>query len=314
MFSFFTSGPKPLQLYGKLKIAKDYLRIGASESAGLALRDWMDRAFSQPAGGASVASLPGPLAFVLGGSADAPLLGVIRPSSDTGGLRPFPFALFVEHRRKALLADLESGGGRALALWDELERAFAEHEQHRDAQSFLTAMRSRSLDLERIAARRAEAIDFGAWSDALAPASERDGLAQLLTALRALGRQSYDGPLRLPLVHGMASLPQGHAWWVALRECALVPRDAPPVVFLPIFRAPESASAPVVSSPACAVFFRKLPTPEQAQWLSAPQADRALAPGDLCSARACVARPGPAPEHAPALAESLRAALLKLGG
>lgn len=314
MFSFFSAGPRPLQLYGKLPIAKDYLRIGASEGAGLALRDWMDRTFSQPAGGAGPPSLAGPMAFVLGGAADAPLLGVIRPSSDTGGLRPFPFATFVEHRRKTLLQDLESGAGRALAIWDELERAFTEHVQHRDAQSFLTAMRGRSLDLERIAAQRAETVDFTAWRQALEAEPNQNALDKLLTALRALGRQSYDGPLRLPIVRGMASVAQGHAWWLALRDCGLAARDTPPTVFLPASNSAESAAPTHVRGAAFAVFFRKLPTPEQASWLRAPVPDHALAPGDLCSARACIADAAPASEHALALSDSLRAALSKLGG
>lgn len=304
MFSFFAKGPEPLQLYGKLPIAKDYLRIGAAEGAGLALRDWMDRAFSPSAGAANAPGLAGALAFALGDSAAPPLLGIIRPSSDTGGLRPFPFALFVEHRRKALLQDLESGAGQSLALWQELERAVAEHSQHRDAQSFLTEMRGRSLDVERIAPARAEAIDFAAWRNALNAAPDKDFLSELLATLRGLGRQAYDGPIRLPLVHGMPSVAQTQAWWIALRECALVRRDAPPTVFLP---APSVAAG---SMAAFAVFFRKPPTPEQAPWLRAPESNQALAAGDLSPARVCTAPAQPAPEQAPPLADSLRALLL----
>lgn len=307
MFSLFERGPTPLELYGKLPIARDYLRIGAANGAGAALRDWMDRSFSQPHGGSGVPVLPGTTAFLLGEPKDAPILGLIRPSSDAGGLRPFPFALFVEHRRKPLLADLAGDAGRARALWNELERAYAEHANHRDAQSYLGAMRARAYEPERIAPAGQDAIDFAAWRRALDGDSGADRLLGALEALRTLSRGSYDGPVRTPLVHGMSAVAQTHAWWTALCECGLAKRDATPNL---LFTRPfADASA---SHAAFAVFFRRFPTTEQVAWLSAPATDRALGPGDLCPPRPCVAPAEPSPEHAAPLASSVRALLLSL--
>ena len=40
-FDRFRRESPQLQLYGKLPLAKDYLRVGASKGAGLDLRDWL---------------------------------------------------------------------------------------------------------------------------------------------------------------------------------------------------------------------------------------------------------------------------------
>ena len=46
MLSRFRKEVASVELYGKLPIAKDYLRIGCGEGAGLAFRDFLDQAIS----------------------------------------------------------------------------------------------------------------------------------------------------------------------------------------------------------------------------------------------------------------------------
>src|SRR5262245_31500865 len=106
MFSFLRSETAGVELYGKLPLAKDYLRVGCGEGSGLALREWLDRAFSGAADSVHPPQLAYPMRFVTGDALGAPLSGCAWPSSDAGGLRKFPFALFVERKRKPLVEDL----------------------------------------------------------------------------------------------------------------------------------------------------------------------------------------------------------------
>jgi hypothetical protein len=95
-FNFLGRGNEnaALQLYGKLPLAKDYLRIGCGDGAGRDLREWLDRTFGT---GRDQLVLHEPLRFIGQGEKE-PLQGILWPSSDAGGLRLFPFTLFVERR------------------------------------------------------------------------------------------------------------------------------------------------------------------------------------------------------------------------
>ena len=65
-----------LQVYGKLPLAKDYLRIGASSGASMALRSWLDEGFSGGPRGERQPRLAWPARFIIGSRwGGAPLLG-----------------------------------------------------------------------------------------------------------------------------------------------------------------------------------------------------------------------------------------------
>lgn len=395
MFSFLGKEQAPIQLYGKLPLAKDYLRVGAGQGAGQGLRDWLDRAFSQAPNAKDALTLPWPAAFVLGESWGAPLIGAAWPSSDTGGLRPFPFVTFVERKKKSVQEDWEQGAALAAAIWNRLHAIYDAREEHSDAQSFLAKMRGEQIDFAALETPPAESIDFEMWLAALWPGKGKEGLLETLCALEALRRSAHRGPIRLPLVADLPSRPQAHAWLKLLVEFNLVGRDLLPSLFFPLppkpaaapEPAPEAPSDPFGSSfssssdpfgssssdpfapapdpfaeapsadsnpfadassdpfassssggenpfaassdtagdapgdpsaaasttPAFVTIFRATPSPADAIWLRAPQAGRARSPGDLCPAEGrSAAGAGPAPEQAPALAESLRGAFLSL--
>ena len=108
-------GPKrvelPLGVYGKLPFYKDFLRANATGAEATAFRAWLDRGFSrfwEADTESREADLP-PHGFVLHlPGTDGAVLGRMRGSHDSGGLRRFPLVLFVSQPSG-------KGAGRALA-------------------------------------------------------------------------------------------------------------------------------------------------------------------------------------------------------
>ena len=234
MFSFLGKESCTLQIYGKLPLAKDYLRLGAGAGSGLALRDWLDRAFSQGTNPKDPLRLPWPAALLVGESWGTPLCAATWPSGDNGNLRPFPFTAFVERKKKALLEDLAHGLQVSSPVLDWLSEAYAAREAHSDGQNFLAAMRGRQIAVDGLKPFEAERIDFDNWVAALWPGQEKEGLLECLRGLEALRRAAYRGPLRLPLVANLPSRPQVAAWFRLLLEMNIVGRDSLPTLFFPL--------------------------------------------------------------------------------
>jgi hypothetical protein len=249
MFSFLGKEQASVQLYGKLPLAKDYLRVGAGQGAGQAFRDWLDRAFSQAPNAKDALTLPWPAAFVLGDSWGAPLVGAAWPSSDTGGLRPFPFVAFVERKKKAVAEDWEQGGPLAAAIWNRMYAVYDAREEHSDAQSYLAKMRSEQIDFATLESPAAESIEFETWLNALWPGKGKEGLLETLCGLEALRRGAHRGPIRLPLVVDLPPRPQAHAWLKLLVEFNLVGRDMLPSLFFPLPAKPAPPPEPAPEAP-----------------------------------------------------------------
>lgn len=129
-----------LQAYGKLPIAKDYLRVGAGDGSGRQLRDWLDHHFSGAAGGAGPGELDGSWRFVTGGRG-APLQGLVRASHDAEGLRRFPFALFIERNARVLREELAADFTATLRWWARLAELDAAATRFADGAALLQAWR-----------------------------------------------------------------------------------------------------------------------------------------------------------------------------
>jgi hypothetical protein len=304
MFSFLGRGQEhpALQLYGKLPLAKDYLRVGCGDGAGRDLREWLDRTFGT---GREELVLHEPLRF-LGQGAKDPLQGILWPSSDVGGLRKFPFTLFVERRRKAVLADLARGLTEAEGVWrllaEERERCLA----FEDGRELLDDHRGRELEIGADLVVADEHADLDAWVEALwGRDAGLDGLRAACTRIAALVRERYAGPYRLPLVRELPLRDQVLAWVHVLRTLGGLADDELPTLFFP----PRSLAAPggvgslVVS-----------PVPlgdERVGWLTAAPGDPACGAGDL--AAECAEPAGDASvEGARPLRDSLREVLASL--
>lgn len=301
MFGRFRRESPPLQLYGKLPLARDYLRVGASRDAGRAFREWLDLTFSSPATGAEPPRLAGAIRFLLSMEGLEPLQGCLWPSSDAGGERVFPFAMFVDRRRRAVRDGLGRSLDDLVPTWTELERRYAMRERHRDGAGFLDAMRGLEVPIEALGQERSGArVDWRAWVAALWADGGEAALRAMLEQLVAAAASAPGSPYRLPIVPTFPSLPQAYCWWTALTTLRVLPADEPPTLLLS-----TAADTQHPSAPFC-LFLPRQPAPEHGAWL-APVTAVPLGPGDQC-------RPehqeptvhAHEPEGGPSLADTMR--------
>lgn len=302
MFSRFRRETAAVELYGKLPLAKDYLRVGGGEGSGLTFRDWVDHSFSPVQDSNHRPLLAWPGRFILAGHGDDPLMGCSWPSSDSGGLRPFPFMAFVRRRRRPLQAAWMAGGAGLRSGWDELAGIFTAHRSYGDGQSFLAAMRGRSISFPREPEAGPQPVDFEGWVQSCWPEGGVDELVTTLADLGRLGSQRWKGPIRLPLVAGLPQLPQVHAWWTALGELGLIDHGEVPSVLFPLDQ--EADEVPH--------FVTFLPQPlrtDHQPWLSPPGSR--LGEGDHAPlAVRAIHSPPPPSESTPPLSESMKGPLI----
>ncbi len=303
MFERFRKEVPELQLYGKLPLAKDYLRVGASRGPGRELRDWLDHAFSSRAVDGRAPSMAWPARFVLAGARGQPLVGGLWPSSDTGGERNFPFAMFLARRHAVVTRAFEDGLAELGRSWRYVADCHAACAGFSDGHGFLSAMRGRCLPVEESSAP-GQPIAWDTWLAALWPERGQDGLIELLVGLAQLRRPGVVGPLRLPLVTNLPLLPQVHAWWSALVALGFFAEGAPPTTFFPF-------TEPVPREPAFAVFLTSSLRHQDARWMGSPRTIGSLGQGDFARGRPALAPPRtPVPAGAGDLVVSMRGALL----
>jgi hypothetical protein len=297
MFERFRREQPSLQLYGKLPLAKDYLRVGASKGTARTFREWLDAAFSARAIASAQPSVPWPARFVLGAAPGEPVVGSLWSSSDEGGERAFPFAMFVERRRRAVVESFGNGISGLVPVWAQLERCFARRDEHRGGESFLAAMRGQEIQVRDAVAAAVPRVAWGAWIRALFGDEGVEGLARVLTAV-ARGAPAM-GPLRLPLVADLPILPQVHGWWTALVTLRVFGTGSLPDLVFP-------QEAEIEGAAAFCTFFAAPLTAADVVWLG-PADGRSLGAGDHCDgAPRRVGDPIPVPESGSGLAESMR--------
>jgi len=108
-----------LRAYGKLPLAREYLRIGCANGDGLLFRQLLDDAAGELIAGA------GSGATRIAGQLERGLVAAsVWKSRDSGGMREFPFSFFCLLPADAV--DLCAGGWRSLtAVFAEHDRAYA---------------------------------------------------------------------------------------------------------------------------------------------------------------------------------------------
>lgn len=289
----------PVVLYGKLPLAKDYLRLGFGAGSPQRFRDWLDRSYS---GQGSVPVLAGPMEFVGGAEWGPGLIGVTCPSSDAGGLRPFPFVLAVERKPKRIARDWARGLRTAAAIHDSLLGIFATLDQPEDGRTLLEGLRGRTIEVEESngpEANESERISFEAWIDAAFPGRGRAGLEACLDEIVRLAGAGHRGPLRLPLVPNLPMRPQARAWCLVAERLGAIDFAQPPALFYPAV-----TGAACEGWSAC-FFFREPPRTEHAQWLQ-PDGPGTAVSGDLWGDGPVPAPERGVPEEAPPLVDSLR--------
>jgi hypothetical protein len=264
-----------LQLYGKLTLAKDYLRIRCAEGEAKHLRAWLDESFSTSADEGGQPEPAGPMRFVLDGK--VPVQGSFWPSSDAGGLRRFPIVFLVERKRRPFLEDFGVGWAKAAAAWTSLEALYAGHSRFEDGQSFLAAMRREELAFKDLVPEDV-AVDAVAWSRALWPEEGARALIPLFDRLRQLRSEGGREPIRLPLVANLSPAVQVNGWWQILVEAGLLSSDELPRVFFTQLRNDAD-------EPAFATFFRAPLRTTDTAWIGRVS-DEPLGATDLALANA----------------------------
>ena len=280
-FSFLGLGSESpsLQLYGKLPVAKDYLRIGCGDGSARELREWLDRTFGTVRDRNEPLTLPEPLRFV-GVDDREPLQGCVWPSTDAGGHRAFPFTVLVERRRKALSADLEDGNlSQAEAVWRRLAEARERCLQADDGQALLAEQRGTELDLEDSEVVAGAPADLDAWVASLWPDDRLDGLFDLFRRLAEVARGAHRGPYRLPLVRTLPMRDQVAAWVRVLRRLEAVPKATLPTLFFP------SPSLVPSSEPAALVAWAGPLRDDDVEWLTTGDDGVGLGAADLAFGR-----------------------------
>lgn len=292
----------PVQLYGKLPLAKDFLRQCGARDAGARVRAWLDGAY----GGAEPRELAWPADFLLTPRDGDSAQGSVWPSADAGGLRRFPFALWVVRRRRAVDEDFDEQQRTWSSPWGELRAVRAEADRCADGRSLLARMSARAVDPGRRVPVEAAPVRQETWTESLWPGRGLDGLVEALRRLAALRAELRGGPLRLPLVGDLPFEPQVVAWLASLRSIGLAPPRGLPSLVLP-------QGDPGADRAAFLVVCDGPLGPHLGPWL-APPTDGGLGVADLAEPRP--ARAGsaePAPESLPSLAASLRGTLLQFG-
>ncbi len=339
----------PLHLYGKLPIAKDYLRVGCGDGAARELREWLDQGFSTAPPGGAAPTLAFPMRFLagdawsgrasgagvltkwlgrIGGDASA-LVGCMWPSSDAGGLRPFPLALLLERDRRVVARELELGLEETATWWTALENEQRWVAAHAESEALLLAARQRRVapaapDVASAAfntahtasgsastdsdSAKAEAPTFDDWTAALWPNDSHAGLHEALETIATCVREQPDAPLRLPLVNDLPFVTQAHAWWRVWSIIRRSPHAPLPTLFFPC----SGGSADIA---AFLVIYPSKPRPSDVVWLTPASASTRVIGCDLSRESAVVRDASARGARAPALPieAGVRAALAELG-
>lgn len=293
----------PLQLYGKLPLAKDYLRIACGEDGGRELREWLDEGFGAARDASEEVRLAEPLRFIGEAGGDA-LQGFLWPSSDSGEKRRFPFTLFVARRPKSLLADLDARLSEAEGVWRQLAEVRERCAGFSEGRELLDRMRGEELEVHEEDAVPAAFADYTSWLEACWPDEGEEGLHEVLRTVGALASARHAGPYRLPLVRELPLRDQVLGWLTVLRSLDALPAEDLPTLFFPqpsMLLRPDRAF--LVAAP-------KRLAPADVRWLEACEdAEAPLGEGDFCAGRDEIEGPAAPPEASTSLRDALKRAV-----
>ncbi len=223
----------PLFAFGKLPVYKDFISAGLTDDASREFRDWLSNGFSRHwSVRDDCRSTEIPLhAFLLGLPESRKLAaGVLWGSTDQGGLRRFPFALFTilpaGKAAASVLAALDylpvfESRARAIRRKYDASGSLAEvYQELRGARIEIPVRPLRQIRL-----RLAESLSrarVGALASALFEEDAATRWAALLSGVDAAARRPASGAAayRVPLAEGMVPLDQLKLWAVRLLEAS----------------------------------------------------------------------------------------------
>ncbi len=277
-----------LQCFGKLPLAADFLKTWGEGDAGRRFHHWLDAL--DRAGGGRV-RIPAPVRVLFAPDERTFVVAMLWDSTDSGGARRFPFALYYEPPRKFLDLNVERPIASCASMFEALAHAGAQlmaldtpgdlYDTLRST-TFEVSVKAASPAVEEASARSA-AIPARLLAEGLFGAGEDEGerWAELLWRLWFVsgGRRPHafvpSLAVRLPLAEGSPVLLQAEAWLGLLRRRVGQPQLMPTVViagdpetgrsdasvFL-CFRAPRESDVSLLSGVASGVELHDLVVPD----------------------------------------------------
>jgi len=212
--------------HGKLPFWPEYLDVNVALPASRAFRNWV-RDGRQAAGGSQDGHVPPETSrhrfvFAPGGGSDL-LAGVIRPSSDIGGKRQFPFSAFVHVGKRHWSGKSYSLLPIALEpVWDALDDLWESLATATSEPAFREIITAARVPTPRPAAIAKAAYDSGQDQaaapvfDAASGASVEALRANFPDMLRALKHNAGDVRLELPTSSDPDGAAFDAAFWVEL--------------------------------------------------------------------------------------------------
>ncbi|MCL5270620.1 MAG: TagF domain-containing protein [bacterium] len=249
-----------LSAYGKLPIYKDYIMWECHAGAAAEMKRWLDEAFGmtwEEFGGKGIVPAGPARALLLLPGGKWAVAAALRPSTDEGGLRKFPFTLFACFGRGELVGRGVRGAVEALTpVWESLEdqqRRLAAIDNIEDLYSYLQRTAPAPADPcpEADGAAGEGTLDVAAWMQAIGPDNPaglrrwfEEKIRETLAAYRGFPEQGESLAARLPLAPGLSAALQADLWAQAfqgnLKKCPAFPS-------LVIERPEAEGAAPAVS-------------------------------------------------------------------
>jgi hypothetical protein len=220
LLSFLQGSTPDLQLYGKLPIAKDYLRIGLGEGMGVAWRSWLDQQFSTELERGQPRKVQWPVGFLLGAEKGDPLVGCMWNSTDAGGHRHFPFTLSVRRKRKSVGASARAGLTEVLSTWARLEELRRVALSCANGEELMGQLRGKQIPEGLPYQAPVENVGLSAWCSELWPGRGVEGLRESFECLRHEAASGSFPDLRLSLVPHLGWAQQVQAWCLLLERSA----------------------------------------------------------------------------------------------
>ncbi len=214
----------PISIYGKLPVYKDFLSAGLADDGARELRDFLDRSFSHRWSNdedCKATRIP-PHAFCLRlPTSKRVVTGLLWGSTDAGGLRTFPFVLFVSLPPGTDAVSVFDGVGPLLEKAEAVLDRFGGEDTSASVQDFYTASRGAQVTLAlRPRKEAAQALaDRGADASDFAASLLEDGAASFSSFHReALSAWRRAGVLRVPLGARPSRRSQMGFWLRSLEE------------------------------------------------------------------------------------------------
>jgi hypothetical protein len=218
-----------LSAYGKLPIYKDYILWECNVGGAAEFKRWLDESFGlaweEFEGKGTTLRGPARAMLLLPGGRHAVALA-IRPSTDEGGLRKFPFCVFAVYPRGEIVGRGVRGAIESLLpVWRSLEMQCQAMHECTTIEGLYSFLQRETPMMEEDAAPTEGEPDLAAWLAALdtthgagCRAASEQAVRSTIAAYRTFPEQGESLAVRLPLASSLDVAPQTELWAEAFQS------------------------------------------------------------------------------------------------